>query len=147
MMNGQTAASPAALPSGNDVAVGSGATLVLESASQAIGSLSGGNSSIIQLGSGANSTALTFRKSANTTFAGSITGSGSVTKNGGGVVTLSGGNTYSAATVINSGAVKFGQSDNTNYVASLGPLLWFNFDQGVGNGIVTNLGSSSLAMN
>lgn len=147
LMNGVKATSPALPPNAN-VVVGSGATLMLDAVSQTIGSLSGSNSSSVQLG-GNTSTAFTFGNAANTVFAGSISGNGSVTKNGAGTVTLSGVNTYSGATVINSGTVKFGQSDNTNYIAALGPLLWFNFDQGVDvtDGIVTNLGSGGAAMN
>ncbi|HEU6448987.1 MAG TPA: LamG-like jellyroll fold domain-containing protein [Verrucomicrobiae bacterium] len=145
IMNGAKATSPA-LPANANVILGSGATLVLDTTAQSVGSLSGSNSSSILLG-GNSSTAFTFGNSSSTVFAGSISGNGSVTKSGMGTVTLSGANNYSGATIINSGTVKFGQSNNTNYVASLGPLLWFNFDQGVGDGIVTNLGSGGAAMN
>jgi len=147
VMNGIKSTSPA-LPVSANVVVGSGATLQLDTAAQTIGSLTGSNSSSVLLGGG-SATAFTFGNTSNTVFAGSISGNGSVTKNGAGTVTLSGINTYSGATTINSGTVKFGQSDSTNYVASLGPLLWFNFDQGVDvtDGIVTNLGSGGMAMN
>jgi autotransporter-associated beta strand protein len=147
LMAGVKATSPA-LPASANVVIGSGATLLLDTASQTIGSLSGSNSSSVLL-AGTGSTAFTFGNTSNTIFAGSISGNGSVTKNGAGSVTLSGINTYSGATIINSGIVKFGQSDNTNYVASLGPLLWFNFDQGVDliDGVVTNLGSGGSVMN
>ena len=148
LMNGATVASPA-LPAGNDLTVASGATLVLNGSAQTVGTLAGGNSGAIQLGAGSTPTALTFGKSASSTFAASITGSGSVTKVGTGTVTLSGVNAYSGATTISNGTVKFGQSDNSTYIASLGPMLWFNFDQGVDvvDGIVTNLGLGGTAMN
>ena len=148
LMNGATVASPA-LPTGNDLTVVSGATLVLNGSAQTVGTLAGGNSGAIQLGAGSTPTALTFGKSASSTFASSITGSGSVTKVGTGTVTISGVNAYSGATTISNGTVKFGQSDNSVYVASLGPVLWFNFDQGVDvvDGIVTNLGLGGTAMN
>ena len=72
-----------------------------------------------------------------------------MTKVGSGTVTISGVNAYSGATTISNGTVKFGHSDNSAYVASLGPVLWFNFDQGVdvADGIVTNLGLGGAAMN
>ena len=148
LMNGATVASPA-LPAGNDLTVASGATLVLNGSAQTVGTLAGGNSGAIQLGTGSTPTALTFGKNSNSTFAASITGSGSVTKVGTGTVTISGVNAYSGTTVISNGTVKFGQSDNSAYIASLGPVLWFNFDQGVDvvDGIVTNLGLGGTAMN
>jgi autotransporter-associated beta strand protein len=148
LMNGAIVASPA-LPAGNDLTVASGATLVLNGSAQTVGTLAGGNSGAIQLGAGSTPTALTFGKSASSTFAASITGSGSVTKVGSGTVTISGANAYSGATTISNGTVKFGQSDSSAYIASLGPVLWFNFDQGVDvvDGIVTNLGLGGPAMN
>lgn len=148
LMNGVIVTSPA-LPMSTDLTVASGASLVLVSSNQTIGALSGGNSGTIQLGAGSTPTVLTFGKGTSTTFAGSIAGSGSVTKVGTGDITLSGVNAYGGATTISNGAVRFGQSDNTNYVASLGPLLWFNFDQGVNlvDGVVTNLGLGGAALN
>jgi autotransporter-associated beta strand protein len=148
LMNGAIVPSPA-LPAGNDLTMASGATLVLNGSAQMVGTLAGGNSGAIQLGAGSTPTALTFGKSTSSTFAASITGSGSVTKVGSGTVTISGVNAYSGATTISNGTVKFGQSDNSTYIASLGPVLWFNFDQGVDvvDGIVTNLGTGGTAMN
>ena len=148
LMNGVVVNSPA-LPTNTDLTVASGASLVLVSSNQTIGALSGGNSGTIQLGAGSTPTALTFGKATSSTFAGSIAGSGSLTKIGTGDITLAGINAYSGATTISNGAVRFGQSDNTNYVATLGPLLWFNFDQGVNliDGIVTNNGLGGAALN
>ncbi len=135
LMNGVMVASPA-LPAGNDLAVAGGASLVLSGSAQSVGLLSGGNSGTIQLGAGSTPTALTLGKNNfNSIFAGSISGSGSVTKTGSGSITLSGVNAYNGATVINTGVVKFGQSDNTNYVATLGPLLKLTFDQTNGGDI------------
>ena len=129
LMNGNTVSSPAALPAGNDLIAGVGGTLVLSSSSQVVGTLSGANSGNIQLGAGSTPTALTFGKSASATFAGSIVGNGSVTKVGSGTTTISGVNSYNGSTVISNGTVNFGQSDNTNYVATLGPILQLTFDQ------------------
>ena len=127
-----------ALPTGTDLTVASVASLVLVSSNQTIGALSGGNSGTIQLGAGSTPTALTFGKNDSSTFAGNIVGNGSVTKNGTGDITLSGINAYSGATTINAGKVKFEQSDNSNYVASLGPLLKLTFDQTNGGDIYIN---------
>lgn len=67
--------------------IGSGATLLRDSVSQILGLLSGSNSSSVQL-AGNFSTAFTFGNTSNTVFAGSISGNGSVTKNGTGAVRL-----------------------------------------------------------
>ncbi len=146
LMNGVIAYG-SGVPTGTDLTVASGAALVLNSSNQVLGSLSGGNSGTIQLGAGSTATALTFGENSSSEFAGSITGNGSVAKVGTGEVTLSGNNAYNGATTINAGTVKFGQSDNTNYVATLGPVLWFSFDQGVNlaDGVVTNLGLGGAA--
>lgn len=145
LMNGIIPISPA-LPAGADLTVASGASLELASSNQTVGALSGGNSGTIRLGAGGTPTALTFGKSTSTAFAGSIMGSGSVTKVGAGDITLSGINAYNGATTVSNGVVRFGQSDNTNYVALLGPLLWFNFDS-MGAGVVTNAGLGGAALN
>jgi autotransporter-associated beta strand protein len=128
LMNGVTVPSPA-LPSGTDLSVASGASLVLSGSTQTVGALSGGNSSTMQLGAGSTPTVLTFGTGTSTTFSGNVTGSGSLTKTGAGTITLSGVNSYSGSTTISNGTVKFGQSNNTNYVASLGPVLQLTFDQ------------------
>ena len=145
LMNGVEAPSPV-IPSGTDLTVASGANLVLISSNQTVGSLAGGNSGSILLGAGSTPTAFTFGKNTDTTFAGNIAGTGSVTKNGTGAVTLSGVNAYSGATTINSGTVKFGQSDNTNYVATLAPLLKLTFDQTNGGDVYVD-GNGDLATN
>lgn len=143
LMNGTIVYGPG-VPTGTDLTVGSGATLVLANSNQIVGSLSGGNSGTIQLGADSVPTTLTFGENSDTEFAGNIIGNGTVTKIGSGEVTLSGINVYNGATTINAGTVKFGQSNNTNYVAALAPLLWFDFSQ-VGDGFVTNKGLGGAA--
>jgi autotransporter-associated beta strand protein len=134
------------LPQATALTLAAGATLDMSSLSQTIGSLSGASGSSVLLAGGTNSSALTFGNSSNTTFAGTISGNGSVTKNGAGAITVSGVNTFTGPTAINAGTVSFGQSNNSNYVALLQPVLWLNFDQ-VGGGVVTNLGTGGAAMN
>jgi autotransporter-associated beta strand protein len=134
------------LPAGTAVTLGTAATLDLGGMSQNIGSLAGASGSAVLLGLGTNASALTFGNASNTTFAGTISGSGAVIKNGAGAVTLSGVNTYSKATVINAGTVGFGAGNNSNAVASLQPLLWLSFDQ-VGGSVITNRGTGGSALN
>jgi autotransporter-associated beta strand protein len=134
------------LPPATPVTLAAGATLDLSSLSQTIGSLSGDNSSSVLLGGGTNFSAFAFGGASNTTFAGAISGNGSVTKVGSGTITLSGVNSFTGPTFLNAGTVTFGQSNNSNSVALLAPVLWFAFDQ-VGGGVVTNLGSGGPAMN
>ena len=73
------------LPPATAVTLATDTTLDLSSMSQTIGSLSGANSSSVLLGSGTNFSALTFGNASNTTFAGTISGNGSVTKVGWGL--------------------------------------------------------------
>ncbi|WP_230532084.1 autotransporter outer membrane beta-barrel domain-containing protein [Microvirga roseola] len=94
--------------------------------------ISGGT---IQLGAGgttgsitgnlANGGTLAFNRSDNVTFAGAISGAGRVVQNGAGTLTLSGTNSYSGGTQINSGVVAV--SSDANLGSSLGDL---NFDGG-----------------
>jgi autotransporter-associated beta strand protein len=134
LMNGVAVSSPA-IPSGTDLTLGLNSSLVLSGSAQTVGSLSGVNASSIQLGAGSTPTALTLGTGASSTFAGGVSGSGSLTKIGGGSITLSGVNSYNSFTTISNGTVKFGQSDNTNYVATLGPILKLTFDQTNGGDI------------
>ncbi len=87
---------PGALPAGTAVNLtASGAVLDLNGTAQTIGSLTGVAGSIVTNGSltvGGDGTS--------TTFAGVISGAGTLTKTGAGTLTLSGANTYTGATTI-----------------------------------------------
>ena len=91
----------------------SGGTLV------SAGALSG-NSSSIQ-GDVTNNAAVIFNQTANGDYAGLMSGSGSLTKNSGGTLTLSGANTFSGAIALNGGALSISAGNNlgssTNAVA------------------------------
>ena len=70
----------------------------------------------------ANSAALNINQSSNGTYAGIISGSGRVSKNGTGTVTLTGTNTYSGGTTISGGILSI--SDNNNLGATSGGLTF-----------------------
>ncbi|SFB18219.1 outer membrane autotransporter barrel domain-containing protein [Collimonas sp. OK607] len=81
---------------------------------QTIGSLAGVAGSTVNLG--ANT--LTFGDATNQTFGGVIGGTGGLVKQGSGAATLTGGNTYTGGTAINSGTLILGNSA----ALSTGPL-------------------------
>jgi len=134
------------LPPATALSLAAGATLNLGGLSQTIGSLAGAAGSSVLLGAGTNRSTLTLGSVTNTVFAGTISGNGTITKNGSGTFTLAGTNNYNGSTVVNAGTMGFGQSNNSNLVATLQPLLWFTFSQ-VGGGVVTNLGTGGSALN
>ncbi len=134
------------LPPATALTLAAGSTFNMSSLSQTVGSLAGAAGSSVLLGTGTNTSNLTLGGVTNSVFAGTISGTGAVTKNGGATFTLAGANTYAGATIINGGTLGFGQSNNSNLVATLQPLLWFTFSQ-VGGGVVTNLGTGGSALN
>ncbi len=91
------------LPPTTTVALTSGGTLNLNNLSTTIASLTGDPTTQLLLGSGTLTTGVT---SANTIFAGSISGNGGVTKVNASTVTLSGSNTYSGPTTISAGVLQ-----------------------------------------
>jgi autotransporter-associated beta strand protein len=78
----------------------SGASLDLNGENQTIGSLAGVAGSAVTLEAG---TLTTGGNNTSTAFAGSISGSGGLVKNGTGTQTLSGSNSYSGGTTVNAG--------------------------------------------
>lgn len=66
------------------------------------------------LGSGnvTNNSALIFNRSDATSYAGDISGSGTVTKQGAGTLTLSGSNSYTGATTVNAGTLSVSSDNN-----------------------------------
>ena len=89
-----------ALPTSTAVTVASGATLALNGFNQTIASLAGAGMVTMGTGSltaGGNNTS--------TTFSGTISGSGGLTKTGSGALTLSGANTYTGLTTVAAGTL------------------------------------------
>ncbi len=137
-----------ALPSSTAVIVAGGATFNLANSITTVGSLAGSGN--VTLGSGM----LTVGSNATSTFAGVISGSGSLAKAGYGMLTLSGANTYTGATTISAGALALGANsvlaDTTAVtVASGATFNLANFSDTVGSlagtGDVT-LGSGMLTV-
>ncbi len=92
-----------AFASASAFTIASGATLNLNGFNQTIGSLAGAGS--VTLGS---ATLTTGTDNTSTTFSGTISGSGGLTKIGSGALTLSGANTYSGGTTITGGSLQLG---------------------------------------
>jgi autotransporter-associated beta strand protein len=68
----------------------------------------GGTSGTLGTGNVTNNTALVFSRSDSLTVNNLITGSGALTQNGGGILTLTGANTYSGGTTVNVGTLGLG---------------------------------------
>ncbi len=88
-----------------------GASLDLNNFDLTIGSLAGGGTTTrgsVTLGSGT----LTTGNDSNTSYAGVISGTGSLVKTGTGTFTLSGASTYTGGTVINEGTISVGSNGN-----------------------------------
>ncbi|MGN6371258.1 MAG: autotransporter-associated beta strand repeat-containing protein [Phycisphaerae bacterium] len=108
------------LSGSTDVSVaGSGTVVITGSANTISGNVT--NNGNLQIGSGAqtgslgtaavvNNGILSFNSSATQTVANNIAGTGGVTQNGTGVLVLSGANTYTGTTNINSGIVRYGST-------------------------------------
>jgi autotransporter-associated beta strand protein len=97
----------------------SGATTVSAGTLQ-IGS--GGTSGSLA-GNITNNAAVAFNRSDALTYAGDISGTGSLTKSGAGTLTLTGANTYSGATTVSGGGLKLnGTAANSTFTVSAGLL-------------------------
>ena len=86
--------------SSSAITVASGATLDFNSFNQILASLAGAGS--VTMGAGSMTVG---GNDASTTFSGAISGSGGLTKNGSGALTLSGTNSYAGPTSINAGTL------------------------------------------
>lgn len=97
------------LPNGTAVSISSGATLDLNNFNETIGSLAGDAGATVTLPGATNRTLTTGGNNATTTYAGTITDSGtgvlSLVKTGTGTMTLSGDNSYRGATTVSAGTL------------------------------------------
>jgi len=106
-----------ALGSLSNVTLSSGATLGL-GASQTLGGLNGAGGSVTL---GSNTLTIgNATNNLNSTFAGTISGTGNLTKAGNGTLTLSGSNSYSGVTTITSGVLSVTSLTNGNSNSGIG---------------------------
>lgn len=97
------------------------------------------------LGDVDNSGALIFKRSNNITYAGVISGSGSLTQAGTGQLTLTGTNTYTGGTIISAGLLQIGNGGTTGSISgditNDGELIFNRSDDITYNSIISGAGS------
>jgi filamentous hemagglutinin family protein len=103
-----------------------------------------------------NNATLNFNRSDALTYAGAISGSGSVTKQGAGTLTLSGDNTYNGSTTISEGTLNLGEGGETGSITGNvinNATLNFNRSDALtyagvisGSGSVTKQGTGTLTL-
>lgn len=118
---------------GSATTVASGATLDLNNFNQTLGSLAGSGN--VTLGS---ATLNVGSNNASSTFSGGIDGTGGLTKQGNGTLTLSGANTYGGSTDVSNGTLQAGVAnafgtDSATTVASGATLDLNGFNQTLGS--------------
>lgn len=129
--------------------VNTNGVLNLSSFGLTMSSLSG-TGGIVALGSAA----LTVNQTANTTYAGAITGSGSLAKSGSGTFVLTGPNTYWGGTTVSGGTLRAGSATgfvaNTDYTLTGGTLDLNGYDLTMsslsGSGGAVALGAANLTV-
>jgi autotransporter-associated beta strand protein len=126
--------------------VADGATLELNNFNQTIGSLAGAGS--VMLGS---ATLTTGNDNTSTTFSGTISGRGGLTKIGAGTLTLSGNNSYSGGTTINAGTLAVSSDSNlgnsSGGLAFGGGTLQFLSGLSTTRGVTLNAGGGTFDTN
>ncbi|EMF0716275.1 autotransporter-associated beta strand repeat-containing protein [Citrobacter freundii] len=121
-----------------NVAVASGATLDLNNFNQTARNLSGAGN--VTLGSAM----LTENAVSDTTFSGTLSGTGGLTKTGSGVFTLNGSNTYSGGTTVSAGTLQLGDGGTsgaiTGNVTNNGTLAFNRSDVTTFDGVISGSG-------
>ena len=119
------------------------AALNLGGFNETIGALSGNSSGRVALGAGT----LTTDSSTNTAFAGTISGSGRLTKTGSGNLTLSGSNAYTGNTTINSGTLRAATAgalgQTSTVIVNNGGSFLVTADDAIGTNTGINLSSGN----
>ena len=103
------------------------------------GALQGDTTSL--QGNIADNASLIFGQAADGTFAGAVSGAGSLTKTGAGTLTLSGANTYSGGTTINAGALQGDTTSLQGNIADNASLIFNQAANGTFVGVVSGTGS------
>jgi fibronectin-binding autotransporter adhesin len=124
-----------------------GGTLSLNNLALTMSSLAGSGGTV-SLGTAA----LTVNQSANTSYAGAITGTSSLTKSGAGTLTLTGANTYSGGTTVGAGTLS---GTTTSLQGAIVNNATVNFDQSTsgtyagvmsGTGALTKAGTGTVTL-
>ena len=127
-------------------ATGTGGSALALAASQSIASLSGAASSNVTLGSNTLTVGTT---SGSTTFAGRISGTGGLIKDGASTLVLTGSNTYTGNTTVAGGtlqAASAGALANSSVVNVSSGSLLVTAGNSVNNNAAINLGGGTLAL-
>ncbi|MGU3493872.1 autotransporter-associated beta strand repeat-containing protein [Xanthobacteraceae bacterium A53D] len=97
------------------------------------------------LGNVANNGALAFKRSDDLTYAGEVSGTGSFTQAGSGVLTLTGTSTFTGGTTVQAGTLQIGAGGTAGWlagaIANSGTLVFNRSDDVVASGAVTGTGA------
>src|SRR5699024_9666635 len=101
------------------------------------------------IGDVADDGTLIFNRSNNVTFNGAVDGTGSLIQAGKGVLTLTGTNTYTGGTAINSGTLRIGDGGSNGSIAgditNKGSLIFDRSDDAIFRGVISGKGSVTQA--
>jgi fibronectin-binding autotransporter adhesin len=88
-----------------------------------------------------NNATLTFAQNTDGNFAGAISGSGQLVKNGGGTVTLAGVNSYSGGTLVNAGTLQGDTSSLQGNITDNATVSFVQTGDGTFDGVITGSGA------